>query len=118
MTKNLRLLAVCLRLDGPVRYVCVERARAAGTGRKWAYWGTSRYLLTLLEGSPMMMREGSADSDRRSKPLAERDADAVAASEGRVVMRALRHGLITEREAVVLFATLPKGEGVDHGEHL
>ena len=72
----------------------VSRARAKGAAKAYPYWGTALYRCRLdARGRPSLQCTRAASSDRRSRRLAEQDAEAT----GRIVTRDL--GRVSEDEA-------------------
>lgn len=93
------LLAHHIRTHGPVPTVRVSSAQASGRAKKYAYWGVVRYELRLSrDGRPLNVALHRAGSDRRSERLAESDADALAAREGRIRCRMI--GRLDESTAI------------------
>jgi hypothetical protein len=87
--------------------VRVSSARARGRARQYAYWGAVRYRLAIgaRYDAPCLVAEDHARSDRRSTRLAERDAQAIAAREGRILL-SLRPGYLTEADAARALAAI------------
>jgi hypothetical protein len=86
--------------------VRVSSARARGRARRYAYWGAVRYRLVIgVHDAPCFRPEDHARSDRRSTRLAERDAQAIAAREGRILL-SLRPGYLDEPDAARALAAI------------
>lgn len=87
-----------LREGGPLRAVRVSSAQAKGAAKGYAYWGAVRYQIRLTadgRGYCCAAIE-RASSDRRSVKLAVKDAEDLAAAEGRAW--ALRIGRVSSTE--------------------
>lgn len=71
--------------------VRVSSAQARGKAKQYPYWGAVRYELRLnKKGKPCLYPLDRAYSDRRSKKLAERDAETIAKAENRCLVLAAR----------------------------
>lgn len=78
----LAYLTQYIRDHGPIPTV---RVSSAQSHTQYPYWGAVRYEIRLTrEGCPTNTALERASSDRRSERLADRDADKIAAAEGRV----------------------------------
>jgi hypothetical protein len=78
-------LADYVRANGPIPTVRVSSAQAKGRAKRYCYWGAVRYAISLArDGSPKHIPLERASSDRRSRRLAQLDAERIAAQEGRV----------------------------------
>jgi hypothetical protein len=95
-------LANYIRKHGPVKTVRVSSAQAKGSAKKYAYYGAARYLIDLnRQGEPTHICLSRARSDRRSFRLAEQDALAIAAEEGRLVVD-YRTGKLNEQQCAMI----------------
>lgn len=91
-------LAHEIRTRGPIPTIRVSSAQASGAAKQFPYWGAVRYAIRLTRaGWPANLPLERAGSDRRSCRLAEQDAAAIAAREGRI--RLDRIGRLSEDEA-------------------
>jgi hypothetical protein len=91
------ILAAILREAGPVGLV---RLSSAQSGAPYPYWGAPRYELALTkDGHPAVRAQERADSERRSRRLAERDAQARAHAENRIYVGQHRVGSLRESDA-------------------
>jgi len=82
---NIDQLADYIRVRGPILSVRVSSAQASGRGKQYAYFGAVRYQIVLTKrGTVSAIPQGRASSDRRSFRLAGKDADDIAAREGRI----------------------------------
>lgn len=89
VSPSLAALATILAERGPIPTARVSRAQARGRAKQYAYWGAVRYLIVLsADGHPVHRALERAGSDRRSRPLAERDAEDLAERESRLVLQA------------------------------
>jgi hypothetical protein len=89
MTNN-PLLPLLQSLGCPLGTVRVSAACARGRARKYPYWGATRYQIRIArDGRVINAAEERASSDRRSRPLALRDAAEIAAAEGRLYCYAI-----------------------------
>jgi hypothetical protein len=93
----------------PIRYVRVSSARAEGRANQYPYWGVARYQVRGTPHAAIAYCTRGASSDRRSTRLAGKDAQRIAATEGRILWqgRAGRIDIAAARELVSLL----KGEG-------
>jgi len=66
------------------RVLRVSSAQARGAAKRYSYYGVALYQLGLgkADGLPVLRCESGARSDRRSRSLAEKDADEKAAASG------------------------------------
>jgi hypothetical protein len=82
---QLRALEI-LRPYLPIKTVRVSSAQARGRAKQWSYWGVARYQLRETADARAVSNAvvSGASSDRRSRTLAQRDAEAVGRREGRV----------------------------------
>jgi len=90
-------LANYIREHGPVRTIRVSSVR--GKTKRYPYWAASRYQIELSrDGIPAHRSVGGGPTlDRRSYRLAEQDAAAIAAEEGRILVD-WRIGPLDERQ--------------------
>lgn len=81
-----KLLVRYLRKHGNIPTVRVSSAQAKGAAKKYAYWGAVRYeIRPTAKGEFVTHRPTEqASSDRRSRDLAERDAEQLREKEGRL----------------------------------
>jgi hypothetical protein len=77
-----------IRRHGPIPAVSVSSAQARGRARRYPYWGAVRYELRLrkTDDECIVMAQGRASSDRRSRRLAWLDAAHLAETEDRVLL--------------------------------
>lgn len=102
-----------LRDHLPIRTVRVSSAQAQGRAKQYAYWGAVRYQIRVTsdgKGVSNMPLE-RASSDRRSHALAHRDADKIAAFEGRLYCHHI--GRLTASQARELLARLVVGTATE-----
>jgi len=103
-------LANYIRTVGPIKTVRVSSAQARGLAKRYAYWGAVRYQVQLSrDGTPKHVALGRANSDRRSYRLAEKDALAIADSEGRIYVE-LDPGQLDELECESVLKKLYRTE--------
>lgn len=101
----LRRLTRLLRATGPIPMVRVSSAQARGAAKKYSYWGAVRYELRLGRGGiPTVVATERAFSDRRSRRLAERDADELAARTSAIRWDGI--GAISAHEANAVLAAI------------
>ena len=81
------ILADVIRAHGPIPTV---RVSSAQSGTRYNYWGAVRYELRLTrDGRVANIAQERASSDRRSRRLAERDAEEIAEREGRIELQTI-----------------------------
>lgn len=100
-------LADYVAAHGPIPTVRVSSAQARGAAKKYSYWGAVRYELRLTrDGRVANTPLERASSDRRSKRLAERDAELLAEREGRIEMQTI--GAISDDLAADILAEVSR----------
>lgn len=81
----IKTLVDVIRAHGPIPTVRVSSAQARGAAKQYAYWGAARYEIRLSrDGQPINVALERANSDRRSRRLAQQDAAELARRERRV----------------------------------
>lgn len=106
MTTAKEQLASYIRAHGPVKTIRVSVAQARGAAKRYSYWGASRYQIELTrDGMPKHVALERARSDRRSHRLAEADAAAIAAREGRILVRWI-HCILDEQQCAEILERL------------
>lgn len=91
-------LSDLIRAQGPVGAVRVSSAQARGAAKRFPYWGAVRYEIRVgRDGTPSCVAIERASSDRRSRRLAEQDAERIAETEDRVECQ--RIGRLAEADA-------------------
>lgn len=83
----LEFVAAYLAAGGKILTVRVSSAQARGAAKKYAYYGAVRYELRLVNGAVSNCALERASSDRRSRALAEADAEQIARREGRFIVQ-------------------------------
>jgi len=82
-----QVLADYIRQNGPIPTVRVSSAQAKGRAKRYCYWGIVRYEIALAkDGTPKHVALERAASERRSRRLAELDAERLAKEEGSIVV--------------------------------
>lgn len=99
-TSALTILTQYLATHGPIGLVRVSSAQAKGAAKRYAYWGAVRYMLHLTaDGVPTFAPEERASSDRRTIEGAQKDAEQIANTEGRIYIGQSSVGRLTEMDA-------------------
>ena len=99
-------LADYIRQNGPIPTVRVSSAQARGRAKRYSYWGVVRYEITLAnDGTPKHVPLERASSERRSRRLAELDAERFAASKGSIVVW-FAAGKLSESQCAFILSVL------------
>lgn len=103
----IQALAAWIKEHGPIP---AARVSSAGCVRTriggFAYYGVARYAIVIKDGVPVARCTAGAPRARRSRRLAERDAQQVCAEEHRVLINA--RGPLTEEECADVLRRLRK----------
>ena len=109
-------LAQVIRMHGPLDIVRVSSARASGRAKQFSYWDIVHYVVDLDKwGRPTSHACGHASSDRRSRTLEFRDAQALAERNGWITSQAL--GLVSNPEALNILGQWSKLHPHEEAKH-